>query len=164
MSCFFKFHFLPQDRSAEISSPAAPSTLTNNAGASHAPPTQAWQVTRRHAALTPSELGQAREGQKAQQTVLQSRGAEQTGEHFKHRHAALQQTVAEQRRLLKEQQEQILHLQQRQNVLELRHEAERTALLAAGPPETLSTCSTPDSHDDTGRGSMKTKTRFVGRK
>ncbi|KAI7792739.1 coiled-coil domain-containing protein 191 [Triplophysa rosa] len=151
-----------QDISAppEISSPAAPATLTNNAGPSDAPPTQAWQVTRRHTALSPSELQQAREGQKEQQTVLRTKGAELTGEQFKHRHAALQQTVAEQRRLLKEQQEQILHLQQRQNMLELRHEVEKTALLATvGPPGALSMCSTPDADTDTGRGSMKKKTR-----
>lgn len=118
-------------------------------------------MTRRHTALSPSELQQAREGQKEQQAVLRTRGAELTGEQFKHRHAALQQTVGEQRRLLKEQQEQILHLQQRQNMLELRHEVEKTALLATvGPPGALSMCSTPDAGTDRGRGSMKKKTRY----
>lgn len=141
----------------EIISLAAPGTLTNNTVPSDAPPTQPWQVTRRHAALTPSELREVHEGQ-LQNTVARSRGTELTGEPFKHRHVALQQTVAEQRRLLKEQQEQILHLQQRQNMLELKHEAEKTALLAAGPPAALSTCTTPDTDTGTGRGSMK-KTR-----
>ncbi|XP_056594148.1 coiled-coil domain-containing protein 191 isoform X2 [Triplophysa dalaica] len=149
-----------QDTSAppEINSPAGPAT--DNTAPSDAPSTQAWQVTRRHTALSPSELQQAREGQKVQQCVLRTRGAELTGEQFKHRHAALQQTVGEQRRLLKEQQEQILQLQQRQNMLELRHTVEKTTLLATvGPPGALSICSTPDAGTDRGRGSMKKKTR-----
>ncbi|KAA0704741.1 Coiled-coil domain-containing protein 191 [Triplophysa tibetana] len=139
---------------------SAPATLTNNTAPSDTPPTQAWQVTRRHNALSPSELQQAREGQKEKQGVLRTIGAELNGEQFKHRHAALQQTVGEQRRLLKEQQEQILHLQERQNMLELRHEVEKSPLLAAvRPPGALSMCSTPDAGTDRGRGSMKKKTR-----
>nr|XP_055038099.1 coiled-coil domain-containing protein 191 isoform X1 [Misgurnus anguillicaudatus] len=145
-----------QDMSAalEISSPVPPATVTSKTGRSDAPPTQAWQVTRRHATLTPAELRQAREGQ-LQHTTARSRCADLPGERFKHRHAALQQTVAEQKRLLKEQQEQIQHLQERQNMLELRHDVEKKSLLAAGLTGDLSTCSAPGPNTDTGRGSTE---------
>ncbi|XP_065114232.1 coiled-coil domain-containing protein 191 [Paramisgurnus dabryanus] len=145
-----------QDMSAalEISSPVSPATVTNKNGRSDAPPTQAWQVTRRHATLTPVELRQARDGQ-LQHTTTRSRCAELPGERFKHRHAALQQTLAKQKRLLKEQQEQIQHLQERQNMLELRHDAEKNSLLAAGLTGDLSTCSAPVPNADIGRGSTE---------
>ncbi|XP_052452152.1 coiled-coil domain-containing protein 191 [Carassius gibelio] len=129
----------------EISLPTAQATSKH--GRSEAPPTQAWQVTRRHAALSLAELQQARQGQQHQ--TSRSGNAELRSGQFKHRHAALQQTVAEQRRLLKEQQEQIRHLQERQNILELRHEEEKTALLATGPPGATNTCCPPKPNTET---------------
>ncbi|XP_016427094.1 coiled-coil domain-containing protein 191-like [Sinocyclocheilus rhinocerous] len=132
----------------EISLPTAQATIKT--GRSEAPPTQAWQVTRRHAALSSAELQQARQGQ--QQQTSRSGNAELSGGQIKHRHAALQQTVAEQRRLLKEQQEQIRHLQERQNILELRHEAEKTALLATAPPGATNTCCPPKPSTETAKG------------
>ncbi|TRY56448.1 hypothetical protein DNTS_032915 [Danionella cerebrum] len=117
--------------------PAAPESSPSTAKTtshSQAPPTQAWQVTRRHATLSLSELQQASQGQRLQQQDSRRGSADLGNGQFKHRHAALQQTVAEQRKLLKEQQQQILLLQRRQNILELRHGAENTALTATAPP------------------------------
>ncbi|XP_076868794.1 coiled-coil domain-containing protein 191 [Brachyhypopomus gauderio] len=103
------------------------STLTDRKAA---PPTQAWQVTCRHAALSPAELQQACHGRYLT-SAPRCRSAEVRGGRFEHRHAVQQQTIAEQRRLLREQQDLISHLQEKQNVLELRQEAERTAQTAA---------------------------------
>ncbi|RXN34676.1 coiled-coil domain-containing protein 191-like [Labeo rohita] len=122
-----------QDVASAPDSSSTTAQTTISIGHSEAPPTQAWQVTRRHAALSAAELRQARQGQ--QQQTSRSGNAEHSGGQFKHRHAALQQTVAEQRRLLKEQQEQIRHLQERQNILELKHEEEKIALLATAMEE-----------------------------
>lgn len=139
--------------------PAAPESslptaqATKSTGRSEAPPTQAWQVTRRHTALSADELRRARQGQQQQTTRRGS--AELSGGEFKHGHVALQKTVAEQRRLLKEQQDQILQLQERQNILELRHEAEKSALLATGPPGAISTCCPPKPNTKTARGSTE---------
>ncbi|KAK1807010.1 hypothetical protein P4O66_004847, partial [Electrophorus voltai] len=103
------------------------STLTDRKAA---PPTQAWQVTRRHAALSPEDLHQARHGPHLN-AVPRCWSAEVRGGRFEHRHAVQKQTIAEQRRLLREQQELISHLQETQNFLELRQEAERSAEAAA---------------------------------
>ncbi|KAK2870058.1 hypothetical protein Q8A67_024450 [Cirrhinus molitorella] len=148
-----------QDEPAALESSSPTEQATIRTGHySEAPPTQAWKVTRRHAALSSAELRQAHQGQ--QQQTSRSGSAELTGGQFKHRHAALQQTVAEQRRLLKEQQEQIRHLQERQNILELKQEAEKTALLATGPPTgTTSTCCPPKPNTETGRGSTEKSSR-----
>lgn len=140
----------------EISSPTAQATIKTCR--SEAPPTQAWQVTRRHAALSSAELQQARQGR--QQQTSRSGNAELSGGQFKHRHAALQQTVAEQRRLLKEQQEQIRHLQERQNILELRHEEEKTALLATGPPGATNTCCPPKPKTETAKETTEKPSRY----
>ncbi len=140
----------------EISSPTAQATIKT--GRSEASPTQAWQVMRRHAALSLAELQQARQGQHHQ--TSRSGNAELSAGQFKHRHAALQQTVAEQRRLLKEQQEQIQHLQERQNILELRHEAEKTTLLATGPPGATNTCRPPKPNTETAKGISEKPSRY----
>ncbi|KAG9283323.1 coiled-coil domain-containing protein 191 [Astyanax mexicanus] len=116
---------LPLERTT---SAPAPSTLTDRKAS---PPTQAWQVTRRHAALSPAELRQAHQRQPPN-NAPRCQSAERGGR-FEHRHLAQQQTIAEQRRLLKEQQELILHLQERQNFLDFRQEAERHAESAVPP-------------------------------
>ncbi len=115
-------------------------------------------MTRRHAALSSAELQQARQGQQHQ--TSRSRNPELSAGKFKHRHAALQQTVAEQRRLLKEQQEQIQHLQERQNVLELRHEAEKTVLLATGPSGATNTCRPAKPNTETAKGITEKPSRY----
>ncbi|XP_051543307.1 coiled-coil domain-containing protein 191 [Myxocyprinus asiaticus] len=139
--------------SLEICSLVEPDTLNDNTGhRSEAPPIQAWQVTRRHAALSSAEHRQACQGLQQLTTTTRIRSADLNGGQFKHRHAALQQTIAEQRRLLKEQQEQISHLQERQNMLELKHEVEKTTLLAAGPPGAVRTHCIPIANTESGRG------------
>ncbi|XP_026794011.3 coiled-coil domain-containing protein 191 [Pangasianodon hypophthalmus] len=100
-----------------------PPTLTDRRAA---PPTQAWQVTRRHAALS---LAEAREGRRLS-GAPRCQSAEMRGGRFEHRHVAQQRTIAEQKRLLKEQQEVISELQERQKLLELRQEAEKAEQLA----------------------------------
>ncbi|KAK3515552.1 hypothetical protein QTP70_024400 [Hemibagrus guttatus] len=101
----------------------APPTVTDRTAA---PPTQAWQVTRRHAALSVAE---AQEGRRMS-GAPRCRGAELHGGRFEHRHVAQQRTIEEQYRLLKEQQEMISELQERQNLLELKQEAEKAEQLA----------------------------------
>uniref|UniRef100_A0A8C7M7Z5 Coiled-coil domain containing 191 n=1 Tax=Oncorhynchus kisutch TaxID=8019 RepID=A0A8C7M7Z5_ONCKI len=71
-------------------------------------PTLPWQVTRRHAALSGDELRRARQ----RGAVPRSRSAELRGGRFERRHASQQQTITVQRRLLREQQEQIARLQE----------------------------------------------------
>ncbi|XP_050954672.1 coiled-coil domain-containing protein 191 [Labeo rohita] len=146
-----------QDVASAPDSSSTTAQTTISIGHSEAPPTQAWQVTRRHAALSAAELRQARQGQ--QQQTSRSGNAEHSGGQFKHRHAALQQTVAEQRRLLKEQQEQIRHLQERQNILELKHEEEKIALLATGPSGATNISCPPKPNTETARGSTEKPAR-----
>ncbi|KAJ8010743.1 hypothetical protein DPEC_G00078330 [Dallia pectoralis] len=102
-------------------------------------PTLPWQVTRRHAALTAAErLGSGPQrrvetGERGGDGVVNGgvnpgplgRGA---GWRFEHRHASQQQTIAEQRRLLREQQEQIAHLQEKQSMMGLKQEAQLAQL------------------------------------
>lgn len=89
-------------------------------------PSQPWQVTRRHAAPTAAELHRAwqkeEEGGACIRSVLVSPGSR-----FENRHAAQKQIIAQQRKLLKEQQEQIIRLKQEQNMRGLTLEKERAA-------------------------------------
>ncbi|KAK7123764.1 hypothetical protein R3I93_022012 [Phoxinus phoxinus] len=150
-------HISQQEVPAAPESSSSTAQGTKSTGRPEAPPTQAWQVTRRHAALSAAERRRALQGQ--QQKTTRSGSAELSDGQTNHGHVALQQTVAEQRRLLKEQQEHILHLQERQNILELRHEAEKSALLATGPPEAISTCCPPKPITRTARSTEKPRTK-----
>ncbi|XP_039900411.1 coiled-coil domain-containing protein 191 [Simochromis diagramma] len=91
-------------------------------------PSQPWQVTQRHAAPTAAELHRAwqkeeeEEGGACTRSVLVSPGSR-----FENRHAAQKQIIAQQRKLLKEQQEQITRLKQEQNMRGLTLEKERAA-------------------------------------
>ena len=76
-------------------------------------PPQPWQVTRRHAAVSACERRQAQRRRGA------GGGAAQ-GPRSEPRHAAQQHTIALQRKLLREQQEQILLLQKERCLLEAR--------------------------------------------
>ncbi|KAK6299620.1 hypothetical protein J4Q44_G00296530 [Coregonus suidteri] len=84
-----------------------------------------WQVTRRNAAMSAGELRRAR--QRGEVGIV---GAALWGGRFQHRHASQQQTIAEQRRLLREQQEQIARLQEEQSMMGLRQEAQTAAQIA----------------------------------
>ncbi|KAM6977664.1 coiled-coil domain-containing protein 191 [Aplochiton taeniatus] len=93
-------------------------------------PTQAWQVTRCHAALTTSERQRARQRSNGGgDSATGCPGSELGGSRFEHRHATQQQTIVEQRRLLKEQQEEILRLKEEQSMIGLKQQAERAAQL-----------------------------------
>ncbi|KAK1885355.1 Coiled-coil domain containing protein 191 [Dissostichus eleginoides] len=81
---------------------------------------QPWQVTRRHAAPSASELHGSFSG---------SKSAAASGSRFENRHAVQQQIISQQRRLLKEQQEQISRLRDEQSMKGLELEMEKTAQL-----------------------------------
>uniref|UniRef100_A0A8C9ZDP4 Coiled-coil domain containing 191 n=1 Tax=Sander lucioperca TaxID=283035 RepID=A0A8C9ZDP4_SANLU len=93
-----------------------------------AQPTQPWQVTRQHAAPTAAEL------QGAQQICegggfTCSKSTVPPGSKFENRHAAQQQIITQQRKLLKEQQEQIARLKEDQSVAGSELEMEKTTQL-----------------------------------
>ncbi|XP_051266401.1 coiled-coil domain-containing protein 191 [Dicentrarchus labrax] len=95
---------------------------------SAAQPTQPWQVTRRHAAPTAAELHATRQRGEGG-GVTCSKRAVSPGGRFENRHAIQQQIITQQRKLLKEQQEQIARLREEQSVAGLELEMERTAQL-----------------------------------
>lgn len=82
-------------------------------------------MTRHHAAVSVAEVGEGRRRNGAPRC----QSTEMHGGRFEHRHMAQQKTITEQKRLLKEQQDIISELQERQNLLELRQEAEKVEQL-----------------------------------
>ncbi|XP_042369853.1 coiled-coil domain-containing protein 191-like [Plectropomus leopardus] len=93
-----------------------------------AQPTQPWQVTRRHAAPTAGELQRAQQRSEGSGFMCSKR-AVSPGSRFENRHTVQQQIITQQRKLLKEQQEQIARLKEEQNMVGLELEMERTAQL-----------------------------------
>ncbi|XP_011487245.1 coiled-coil domain-containing protein 191 isoform X2 [Oryzias latipes] len=85
-------------------------------------PLQPWQVTRRHTAPTAEDFHKARQWVEDFTSSTAS-----TGSRFEGRHAVQQQIITQQRKLLKEQQEQIARLKEEQNMKDLRLEMEKTA-------------------------------------
>uniref|UniRef100_A0A8C7YTL6 Coiled-coil domain containing 191 n=1 Tax=Oryzias sinensis TaxID=183150 RepID=A0A8C7YTL6_9TELE len=85
-------------------------------------PLQPWQVTRRHTAPTAEDFHKARQWVEDFTSSTAS-----TGSRFESRHAVQQQIITQQRKLLKEQQEQIARLKEGQNMKDLRLEMEKTA-------------------------------------
>uniref|UniRef100_A0A3P9KVZ2 Coiled-coil domain containing 191 n=1 Tax=Oryzias latipes TaxID=8090 RepID=A0A3P9KVZ2_ORYLA len=93
-----------------------------NATGTFSGPLQPWQVTRRHTAPTAEDF------HKAQQWVEDfTSSTASTGSRFEGRHAVQQEIITQQRKLLKEQQEQIARLKEEQNMKDLRLEMEKTA-------------------------------------
>lgn len=91
-------------------------------------PSQPWQVTRRHAAPTAAELHRAWQREEEEEGGACARSVSVSpGSRFENRHAAQKQIIARQRKLLKEQQEQITRLKQEQNMRGLTLEMERAA-------------------------------------
>ncbi|XP_019897152.2 coiled-coil domain-containing protein 191 isoform X3 [Esox lucius] len=142
-----------------------------------ATPTLPWQVTRRHAALTAAaerfdsraqqmvEAGE-RGGDGSVNPAPRGHGAEWRGGRFEHRHLSQQQTIAEQRRLLREQQEQIARLQEKQSMMGLKQESQMAQPnVPAGPwltttePKQTRTGSAPERND--GRSSVTRKAAVV---
>ncbi|KAE8279864.1 Coiled-coil domain-containing protein 191 [Larimichthys crocea] len=91
-------------------------------------PTQPWQVTRHHAAPTATEVHEARHRSEGVGSTCPKR-ATSSGSRFENRHAVQQQIITEQRKLMKEQQEQIAQLKEEQSMKELELEMEKTAQL-----------------------------------
>ncbi|XP_030622997.1 coiled-coil domain-containing protein 191 [Chanos chanos] len=113
---------LPPPPPPPVTSAPPSSAVTDGAPRFGAPPTQAWQVTRRHATLSAAELRRAK-----LVSAPSVPSAEARDGRFENRYRVQQRLIADQTRLLKEQQEQIALLRERQNVLELQQQAERTA-------------------------------------
>ncbi|XP_019897151.2 coiled-coil domain-containing protein 191 isoform X2 [Esox lucius] len=141
-----------------------------------ATPTLPWQVTRRHAALTAAERFDSRAQQMVEagerggdgsvNPAPRGHGAEWRGGRFEHRHLSQQQTIAEQRRLLREQQEQIARLQEKQSMMGLKQESQMAQPnVPAGPwltttePKQTRTGSAPERND--GRSSVTRKAAVV---
>ncbi|XP_035813965.2 coiled-coil domain-containing protein 191 isoform X2 [Amphiprion ocellaris] len=92
-------------------------------------PSQPWQVTRRHAAPTSTQLRQAQQ-RREDGGFTCSKSSVSPGSRFENRHVAQQQIITQQRKLLKVQQEQIVRLKEEQNRMGLELELEKTAQLA----------------------------------
>ncbi|XP_043961421.1 coiled-coil domain-containing protein 191 [Gambusia affinis] len=91
-----------------------------------AQPLQPWQVTRRHIAPTTEELRNARQRVTENRVLGNKRTASPTGR-FENRHAVQKQIITQQRKLLKEQQEQITRLKEQQIFTGLELEMEKAA-------------------------------------
>ncbi|KAM8976944.1 coiled-coil domain-containing protein 191 [Pelodytes ibericus] len=89
----------------------------------------AWQVTRKHAQLTPEELQASKTSPRLQ--LHPQRRASSHGEVFENRHMFQQQLIEEQRRQLEEQKEMILGLMENQKLIRSRQEAERATAATA---------------------------------
>ncbi|XP_069015500.1 coiled-coil domain-containing protein 191 [Embiotoca jacksoni] len=92
-------------------------------------PSQPWQVNRRHAAPTAAELREARQRGEAG-GFASSKSTVSPGGRFENRHAVQQQIITHQKKLLKEQQEQIARLKEKRDMTGLELEMEKTAQLA----------------------------------
>lgn len=91
-------------------------------------PTEPWQVTRRHAAPTAAELHVAWQRGEGGGLKCSKRSAS-PGSRFENRHAVQQQIITQQRKLLKEQQEQIAQLKEKQSMMGLELEMDKAAQL-----------------------------------
>ncbi|KAK7879012.1 hypothetical protein WMY93_030765 [Mugilogobius chulae] len=81
-----------------------------NPGASKAPvtlPTEPWQISRQHVAPTGDEIRRALQKDRALSSL---KNLSTPGARFEHRHTTQQQIISQQRKLLKEQQDQIVQL------------------------------------------------------
>lgn len=89
-------------------------------------PLQPWQVTRRHAAPNTAELHNARQ-RMAENGALGTKRGPSPADRFENKHAVHQQIITQQRKLLKEQQEQIARLMEKQSLMGLELEMEKAA-------------------------------------
>ncbi|CAJ1082147.1 LOW QUALITY PROTEIN: coiled-coil domain-containing protein 191 [Xyrichtys novacula] len=91
-------------------------------------PTQPWQVTRKHAALTAAERHKAQQRwERDSNTALEVTTTPDS--RFEKRNTVQQQIITQQRRLLKEQQEQIARLKEEQSMVNLELQMEKAAQL-----------------------------------
>uniref|UniRef100_A0A8C5QAT6 Uncharacterized protein n=1 Tax=Leptobrachium leishanense TaxID=445787 RepID=A0A8C5QAT6_9ANUR len=98
------------------------------------PPKHAWQVTRKHAELTPEELKEHRP-QSSRSTPRHTANAHKKsspyGEVYENRHHFQQQLIEEQKKQLQEQKEMILGLVENQRLFISRREATRATAVTA---------------------------------
>ncbi|XP_062235625.1 coiled-coil domain-containing protein 191 [Platichthys flesus] len=113
-------------RSGSLARNASALQQDKTPGRTAAQPTQPWQVTRRHAAPTAAELQHARQ----QGVGGEAKSAASPSDRLENRHAIQQQVIAQQRRLLKVQQDQIARLKEEQSVKGLEEEMKKTAQLS----------------------------------
>ncbi|CAN9506299.1 unnamed protein product [Ophioblennius macclurei] len=92
-------------------------------------PSEPWQVSRRHASPNAAELCEASRRGQGDGAVC-AKNAASTGAGFESTHATHRHIITQQRKLLKEQQEQIARLKGEQNIMGLQLEMERSAQLA----------------------------------
>ncbi|KAM9839704.1 coiled-coil domain-containing protein 191 [Aulostomus maculatus] len=85
--------------------------------------TEPWQVSRRHVAPTAAEL------HKARQRIDGGGFVGSRGGRFENKHAAQQQIITQQRKRLKEQQEEITRLKEKQDIRGLKMEAQKKEAL-----------------------------------
>uniref|UniRef100_A0AAV2L9U7 Uncharacterized protein n=1 Tax=Knipowitschia caucasica TaxID=637954 RepID=A0AAV2L9U7_KNICA len=100
-----------------------------NPGADMAPvtlPTEPWQISRQHVAPTRAEIQRALHKDRDSSCV---KTFTTPGARFEHRHTTQQQIISQQRKLLKEQQEQIIQLKKDQHVMGLELDVQKTAQL-----------------------------------
>ncbi len=90
--------------------------------------TQPWQVTRRHTAPTATELQEARQRGEDEGSTCPKRAAP-PGSRFENRHFVQQQIITQQRKLLKEQQDQIARLREEASMKGLELDIEKAAQL-----------------------------------
>ncbi|CAL8312513.1 unnamed protein product [Merluccius merluccius] len=117
-------------------------------------PSQPWQVTRRHATISVGKLRQVQQrggGGEGGRGGGGGGGDPDKGSRFEHRHAAQQHTIARQKKLLREQREQILQLQEERGLLETQGTAPQPRPSKAGSPSTL-TANNPEPPEQRDRG------------
>ncbi|KAL6097820.1 ccdc191 [Pungitius sinensis] len=123
----------PPEKDHQRSSALAPKACAvaqhGNLEGAEARPALPWQVTRRHAAPTPAELRRAQRRLEGG-GFAGSKGGVSPGGESETRRGVQRQIIAQQRKLLKDQQEQIAQLRREQSVMGLELEMERTAQLA----------------------------------
>ncbi|CAB1431018.1 unnamed protein product [Pleuronectes platessa] len=118
--------FMDHHRSGPLARNTSALHQDKTPGRTAAQPTQPWQVTRRHAAPTAAELQDARQ----QGVAGDAKSTASPSDRLENRHAIQQQVIAQQRRLLKVQQDQIAQLTEEQSVKGLEEEMKKTAQLS----------------------------------
>lgn len=118
-----------QHKTGTASSDTSAVHQDKNPGTAVAPvaqPTQPWQISRQHVAPTGAELRRALQKDHGSSTL---KNLATPGNRFEHRHTVQQQIISQQRKLLKEQQDQIAQLKKEQRVMDLELEVQKTAQL-----------------------------------
>ncbi|XP_055007035.1 coiled-coil domain-containing protein 191 isoform X2 [Boleophthalmus pectinirostris] len=117
----------PHQSAASVASDTSLVHQEENPGANMAPmtqPTEPWQISRQHVAPTGAEIQRALHKDRGSSCL---KNLTAPGARFEHRHTTQLQIIYQQRKLLKEQQEQIVLLQKEQLVMGLELEEQKSA-------------------------------------